>query len=368
MIKIIAVGDIMPGGVLSGQSNGYMSQEIVDLLRGGDVRVGTLETAIGNEPTFSEEKMSGKKDVIYALDRDVEKLSHLGIDIVSLANNHFFDLGADGATHAIELLDGMGIRHVGAGRNIEEASRPVIETIGGKRVAFVAFCECREDLIGWCPVATDTKPGINPLEERHVAREIKKCREVSDYVVAIPHWGKEGQVMPTDHVYRMAEKMLAAGADVILGGHTHCIQPVYHTRGKAVVFSMGNFLFPDRLIAPPRSTYYPAEPIDIGALPVTDRFPAVDTVTLKRWQSLARYGLMVEARLDEGRARLDTKAVHLTDENYLEMVHGSYYYQPEVNRARRALQSGCYPLVYLPQKITNKLKPFIKSLIRRGRR
>ena len=133
MIKIVGVGDIMPGGVLAGIDEGYVSQEVLGVLQSGDIRVGTLETAIGNIPAFSNEKMSRKCDVIYALDHDLIKLKDLGFDVVSLANNHFFDLGPDGGEHAVRLLDEMGILHVGAGKNIEEASSPVVIKIGGKR-------------------------------------------------------------------------------------------------------------------------------------------------------------------------------------------------------------------------------------------
>ena len=86
MIEIIGVGDIMPGGVLSGIEQGYCSDDVLELLQCGDIRVGTLETAVGNAPTFSEEKMSRKKDVIYTLDKDLHKLKQLNIDVVSLAN------------------------------------------------------------------------------------------------------------------------------------------------------------------------------------------------------------------------------------------------------------------------------------------
>ena len=58
MIKIVAVGDIMPGGVLNGTTQEYVSQEVKDILANGDLRVGTLETAIGNEPTYNVEKMN----------------------------------------------------------------------------------------------------------------------------------------------------------------------------------------------------------------------------------------------------------------------------------------------------------------------
>lgn len=113
MIKIAAVGDIMPGGILAGINAGYISQEVFLGLQDADIRVGTLETAIGNEPNFNEEKMNRKGDVIYAKDEDLKKLKQLDINIVSLANNHYFDLGLEGAKHAIRLLDELGIQHMG---------------------------------------------------------------------------------------------------------------------------------------------------------------------------------------------------------------------------------------------------------------
>ena len=64
MVTIIGVGDIMPGGVLAGVNEGYVSQEVLEMLRKGDIRVGTLETAIGNSPTFNQEKMSRKGDML----------------------------------------------------------------------------------------------------------------------------------------------------------------------------------------------------------------------------------------------------------------------------------------------------------------
>lgn len=300
MINIIGVGDIMPGGILTGNTKGCVSDDIIELLNAADIRVATLETAIGNTPSFYDEKMSRKGDVIYAPDEDLEKLEYLGINIVSLANNHFFDLGIEGAKHTIELLDRMGIKHVGGGLNLEEASKAVIETINGETVAFLAFCDYEEKYVGWCPYATETAPGVNPMYENHVAAEIKKYKSKCDYVVVMPHWGKEHTYMTTNHVYRMAKLMIKNGADLILGSHPHRVQPVVNFKKSSVAYSLGNFLFPNRLLVPPRSTYYCDTPIDITTLPTTDGYPYVKTLTYKRWKPLAMIGMMVKTTLTKG--------------------------------------------------------------------
>ena len=295
MIKIAAVGDIMPGGILTGVNDGYISQEVLEVLQGADIRVGTLETAIGNEPNFNEEKMKRKGDVVYAKDEDLGKLKQLSFDIVSLANNHFFDLGLDGARHTIRLLDELGIQHIGAGNNIKEAGTPVVKVIREKKVAFLAFCD--KENTGWCPWATETESGVNPMYDDYVVSEIEKYKKQNDYVVVMPHWGKEHTWITTTRVYRLTKKMIKAGADLILGSHPHRVQPVVNYKKASVAFSMGNFLFPDRLIIKPRSTYYPEKPIDFSSLPVTDGYPYVECVTYKKWKPLPRVGMIVMSEL-----------------------------------------------------------------------
>lgn len=362
MIKIIGVGDIMPGGVLTGIDEGYMSQEVLAVLQRGDIRVGTLETAIGNVPTFSDEKMSRKCDVIYTLDRDLIKLKHLGFDVVSLANNHYFDLGPNGGEHAIRLLDEMGILHVGAGKNIEEASSPVVIKIGGKRVAFVAFCETEENLIGWCPVADSNSSGVNPLTEENIRKLIPLLKEEYDIVVVLPHWGKEGQIMPTDRQYRLSKIMIESGANMVLGSHTHCVQPIFQTKGKAIVFGMGNFLFPDRLIVPPRSTYYPETTIDYTSLPVTDRYPYVDKLTFKKWRAKARLGGLVECTIEDNSVNVRQHVVCLSKDNHVGLIKEKFKYDFQLKLASAVLRGGCYIQFYRVYNMVNVAKRLLKKL------
>ena len=298
-MTIIAVGDIMPGGLLSGVNEGYVSDDIINLLSSADLRVGTLETAVGNEPFFYEEKMRRRADVIYVKEADLLKLQQLHINIVSLANNHYFDLGPKGALRTIELLDKLGIKHIGAGKNLEEASKPVVIENNGKTVAFLAFCDWRENNVGWCPFATETEPGICPMYEDFLLEQICRNKKKYDYVVVIPHWGKEYESSPALYQYKLVKKMIKSGASLILGGHTHTIQPIVSNKHYGVAFSMGNFLFPDRLLNTPRSTWYPDSDLDVSSLPVTNGYPYyVDGPTLKLWKPIARRGLIVIASLD----------------------------------------------------------------------
>ena len=349
MIKIVAVGDIMPGGILAGINANYVSQDVLEVLQDADVRVGTLETAIGNEPNFNEEKMKRLGDVIYAKDEDLNKLKQLSFDIVSLANNHYFDLGLDGARHTIQLLDELGISHIGAGENIQEASAPVVKVIHDKKVAFLAFCD--KERMGWCPWASNTEPGVNPMYDDYVVSEIKKYKEQNDYVVVMPHWGLEHTWVTSPRVYKMAKKMRKAGADLILGSHPHRVQPVVNHKKASVAYSMGNFLFPDRLIIKPRSTYYPEKPLDFSALPVTDAYPYVDCVTYKKWKPLARVGMIVRSEL-EGNTISSTYKLTIEKEDGIVSLFDEKKIDSILGKRKRLLKCSLYPIMFFIEKYT----------------
>lgn len=325
MIKIVGVGDIMPGGLLSDNSQPCANDEVLNLLQQGDVRCGTLECALGNEPTYDKAKLAKRDDgiygnVIYSKDADIKRLKELHIDIVSLANNHFFDLGEEGARHTIELLDKEGILHCGAGRNLKEAGLPVVVEIQGKKIAFLGFCDTDYYHVYMCTYATENSPGINPMREDYVVSEIKKNAALYDYVVVLAHWGRENTFNPDVSTDKMARLMLKAGAVAVLGSHPHQVQSVINTRKGSIAYSMGNFLFPERLIAPPKVTYYPKHPIDYTSLPVTNKYPIVDCVTLKTLPFLARVGMIVTTEIGNQTAESKFIFSYLNSKNCIELL------------------------------------------------
>jgi len=347
-VKVVGVGDIMPGGILAGINTGYVSQDVVNLFQEADIRVGTLETAIGNEPNFNEEKMKRKGDVIYARDDDLCKLKHLKFDIISLANNHFFDLGIDGARHTMKMLDDLGISHIGAGNNIYEAGTPVIKTIYNKRIAFLAFCDWQ--FTGWCPFATETEPGVNPMYDEYVTKEIKKYKKDNDFVVVLSHWGREHTWVTTQRVYKMARKMIKSGADLILGSHPHRVQPVVNYGNASIAFSMGNFLFPDRLIVNPRSTFYPKGSIDLSTLPITHGYPFVDCLTYKKWKPLARVGMIVQSEIDYNGVSSSYVLTKEREDGFVSL-DGEHGVESILQKRGRLLGSYAYPIIVNAEKI-----------------
>ncbi len=358
MIRVVAVGDIMPGGLLHGKEEIGVSKAVQSLLEKGDIRVGTLECAIGDNPDFIEDKMSRYGDVIYAPDVDLKRLIGLNVNLVSLANNHFFDLKDVGVNHSIEMLDELGIQHCGAGRDLAEAQKPAVFSIRGKKIAFLAFCDYHS-YMGWIPFANETCAGVNPMFDDYVLEEIKRAKEEYDHVVVMAHWGREHTFETTTWCHRMAKRMIKAGADLVLGSHPHRVQPVVSYRQKSIVFSMGNFLFPDRLIAPPlRSTYYTDKEIDLKSLPVTDRYPAVEEVTYKKWKPLARYGMIVSSMVSSRSVKSNYQLTHVGEDNVVVLSEGT-------KDIGRALRKYGILLKYTPYRLMIYLKRKLHSVFNR---
>ena len=173
-INIAFLGDIMPGGLFCGK-NDILSLEVAKILSSFDVRIATLECAIGDGLEFDVEKMQREdwRNIIYANNDDIYKLKYLGVDVVSLANNHVFDLGEEGLVNTIHLLDSLGIKYCGAGLNKELASRPAVFSKNGKTFAILAYMPY------WWEAphpAMNNRPGINLLYMDQVVSDIKDAK------------------------------------------------------------------------------------------------------------------------------------------------------------------------------------------------
>jgi hypothetical protein len=170
-------------------------------------------------------------------------LSYAGIDAVGLANNHIRNAGSAGVTQTCANLDAVGVAHAGAGVNLAAAYAPAWLSAGGQRIAFLAF-----DAINSANYATASRPGAAPLNISQAVAAIKAARAAgADLVVVMPHWGTEYSTAISARQKSQAAAMIAAGADVILGSHSHWTNGIAFTpttRGDAfTIYSLGDLLF-----------------------------------------------------------------------------------------------------------------------------
>ena len=231
---------------LNGQQNGIrdcISEELIMHMNRADVM------CLNNEFTYSlgGAPLEGKAYTFRADPKRVAVLQELGVDIVKLANNHVYDYGRQALLDTFETLENAGIAYVGAGRNLEEATEPVYMELDGKKVAFVAAS--RAEKYKMTPQATEDSPGILRCYDTALFLEtIKKAKENADFVLAYVHWGTEYSYELEDVQLTTGKEYLDAGADVVIGAHSHCLQGMEYYNGKPIIYSLGNYWFNEKTL------------------------------------------------------------------------------------------------------------------------
>lgn len=169
--------------------------------------------------------------------RVIEAIKYAGFKGVTLANNHFYDYGEEGALTTMSCLEEAGLHYVGAGRNLTEAAKVFYAKIEDKIVAFINCCEHEYS------IATNLSCGSNPLNPVKQYGSIKEARDKADYVIVIVHGGIEHFQLPTPRMQETYRFFIDAGADAVVNHHQHCYSgyEVYHD--KAIFYGLGNFCF-----------------------------------------------------------------------------------------------------------------------------
>jgi len=177
----------------------------------------------------------------------VKYLKQLGVDVAGLANNHIYDYGKKAFLDTLLYLKKAGIKTMGAGKNIAEAKEPVYLTIQGKTIALVAATRAEKYIM--TPEAGKNSPGVfRTYDDRQYVREIKKAGKKADYVIAYVHWGTEYSTTLEKAQIQQAKDYINAGADVVIGAHTHCLQGAGYYKGVPIIYSLGNFWFNEKTL------------------------------------------------------------------------------------------------------------------------
>ena len=201
---------------------------------------------INNEFCYSNQgsPIPGKAYTFCAAPENVSILKELGVDIVGLANNHVYDFGPEAFADTLATLRGAEIAYVGAGADIKEASAPVYVDVDGYKIAYVAATRAEKNIK--TPEATETSGGgFRCYDNTDYIEKIKEAKANADYVIALPHWGAEHSTILEAAQTDGAKEYIDAGADAVIGAHTHCLQGMDFYNGKPIIYSLGNFWFDD---------------------------------------------------------------------------------------------------------------------------
>jgi poly-gamma-glutamate capsule biosynthesis protein CapA/YwtB (metallophosphatase superfamily) len=163
--------------------------------------------------------------------------THAGIDWVSLANNHIYDHGPVGVEDTRRILRRAGIGFGGAGKDLAQARRVDVLEVGDTRVAIVPCVG-----VAVHAYASATKSGGTPCRGSFV-RDVRDAARRADAVIVFPHWGAEYARRPSDGQRRQGRAWVKAGADLVLGAHSHVAGAIEAFDGTPVLYSMGNLIF-----------------------------------------------------------------------------------------------------------------------------
>lgn len=209
------------------------------ILRQADLAVVNLETAV----TTSGSPAS-KTFVFRAPPTAFAALRGGGVDVASMANNHGLDYGAAGLRDSIAAARRYHFPLVGIGLDAKQAYRPFRRTIKGQRISVIGATQVLDAELVSSWTAGRDKPGLASAKDvSRLVQEVRAARRTSDTVVVFLHWGIELEQCPSSDQKTLAKQLVAAGADVVVGGHAHRVQGAGRMGNALVGYGLGNFVW-----------------------------------------------------------------------------------------------------------------------------
>jgi poly-gamma-glutamate capsule biosynthesis protein CapA/YwtB (metallophosphatase superfamily) len=236
---LLFVGDVMlsrgVGARMKAEDDWtYPFLKVADTLRAADLTFGNLECPVSDVGHNLHHLYSFR-----ANPKAIEGLTYAGFDVMSVANNHMDDWDRPALMDTLHRLREAGIRPVGAGANDGEAHYPVLVDLNGVRLAFLAYVDVEPHEA----TAGPDRPGVAWLEPQRALEDIRFARSLADLVIVSVHWGVEYARRPAASQVVLAHQMIDAGADLVVGGHPHVVQPLEEYHGHWIAYSLGNFIF-----------------------------------------------------------------------------------------------------------------------------
>lgn len=225
--------------------NGAFSQGVQSCMAGPDIFMLNNEFAYttGGEPQYA-------KGYIFRADPSkAARLHEMGVDIVSIANNHAYDYGSVGFLDTIDTLNNIDMPYVGGGKNLEDAKNHIVYFIAnGMKIGYISATQVERDLPIYTQPATENNPGVVRCYDPELVNEmIKTAKGQCDFVIVYPHWGTELVNSIQDDQRALAQSFVDAGADLVIGGHAHVLQGAEYYHDVPVFYGLSNFCFSSKV-------------------------------------------------------------------------------------------------------------------------
>jgi poly-gamma-glutamate capsule biosynthesis protein CapA/YwtB (metallophosphatase superfamily) len=264
---------------------------------GPDLRMINLETSI----TTSDDAMPGKSVHYRMHPGNVGCLAEARPDALALANNHVLDLGVRGLEQTLDALAKAGLPTAGAGRDAEEAWRPLELRAGDRRVLFWSVgASCSGVPSTWA--ARPDKPGVafvgdlSPADARDLCDRVRRTKKDGDIAVVSVHWGSNwGYAVPRAQV-AFAHWLVDAGVDVVHGHSSHHPRPVEVYRGRLVHYGCGDLVNDYEGISGDEPFRPDLRLLYLVSLDADGRLDSLEMVPLQAWQMRLRRASEADAQ------------------------------------------------------------------------
>ena len=221
----------------------YVFDDIKFDIQKSDISVASLETCFaGEERGYSNYPTFNSPDSL------AYSLKDIGIDVLSTAGNHCLDMGFDGLSRTIDVLNKADISHLGTYKTQEERDKILFKYTKGLKVAFINYTYGTNGI----PVPSDKPYCVNLIDKDLIKKDIESAKsQNADVIVACMHWGTEYQTSPNNEQKDLADFLFQNGVNIILGNHPHVLQPFEKrtvtledgsTQDGFIIYALGNFI------------------------------------------------------------------------------------------------------------------------------
>lgn len=225
--------------------NKCIDASLLEYMRSADLFMANNEFAYSDRGAPIE----GKKYAFRSKPSNVSILNDMGVDIVSLANNHAYDWGPDALSDTVDTLNSARVPFVGAGKDITEAMRPAYFYMPNVKISYVSATQIERLGNPDTKEATETSPGVlRTLDPTKACQVIAEAKANSDFCIMYVHWGSENTDLVEASQRELAKKYVEAGCDLIIGDHSHCLQGVDFIDDVPVFYSLGNYWFNSKTV------------------------------------------------------------------------------------------------------------------------
>lgn len=221
----------------------YSFEDIKKYFDNADVAIGVLETNFaGRDIGYTNYPLFNSPEHL------ATDLKELGFDILGTANNHCLDKGFSGMVSTLEELDKGGIDHMGTYATEEDSKEYLIKDVKGIKMAFLTYTYGTNGI----PIPTGKEFSVNITDKEKILADLENVKKENVDVICVNmHWGDEYSLKPNSNQKDLADFLFENGVDLILGSHTHCLEPMEKrtitmedgtTKDGFIIYSLGNFM------------------------------------------------------------------------------------------------------------------------------